>query len=246
VTRKASDADFRDAVQRYLSGEQTQSEAAASIGIRQTSFSDRLRRARIAGPNRAEAARRRAARMTVEERAALADSAHEAVRGMTRTADDLAKRALGKQRTMSHATDEERAVAAAVLGLSGVRPVLQQAVGKYNLDLGVADAVAVELFGGNWHSHGRHLARLPQRVEDIADAGWNLLIVWSRNGFRPEPGPVAQDVVAYLERTRSDPTFRRQYRVIRGDGEFIAAGCVDDGEVTLVPAGVRGVDARRR
>lgn len=243
MTRKASAADFDDAVQRYLTGEQTQREAAASIGLSQPAFSSRLRRNGYRTLTRSEAMERRMSAMTPAQRSAQSAAAHDAVRGMTRTDEDLVKRAIGKQRTQSHATDEERAVAA-VIERGGYPVVLQQAVGKYNLDLGVDGTVAVELFGGGWHAHGRHLARLPQRVEDIADAGWNLLIVWSANGFAPEPGPVAEDVLAYLQRTRRDPAFRRQYRVIRGDGKFIAAGCVDDDEVTLVPAGIRGVYAR--
>lgn len=243
MTRKVSAADFDDAVQRYLAGEQTQGEAATSIGLSQPAFSSRLRRNGYRTLTRSEAMERRLARMTPTERAALAASAHDAVRGMTRTDEDLVKRALGKQRTQAHATDEERAVAA-LIQQAGRAVTLQQAVGKYNLDIGVDGAVAVELFGGGWHAHGRHLARLPQRVKDIADAGWNLHIVWSANGFVPAPGPVAEDVLAYLQRTGSDPTFRRQYRVVRGDGKFIAAGCVDDDELTLVPAGIRGVYAR--
>src|SRR5690606_33072236 len=187
--------------------------------------------------SRGEAMKRRLARMTPAERAALASSAHNAVRGMTRTDDDLRRRAIGKQRTAAHATDEERALAAH-LQTRGVATIAQQAIGKYNLDIG-AEPVAVELFGGNWHAHGRHLARLPQRVVDIADAGWNLLIVWCTQGRTLDVGPVAEDVVAYLERSRRDPTFQRQYRVIWGDGQLYSAGCVDDDDLALVPTSIR-------
>src|SRR5262245_54841047 len=42
----------------------------------------------------------------------------------------------------------------------------QQAIGPYNCDLGAAP-VAVEIFGGNWHWHGQHAARLLKRLDYI-------------------------------------------------------------------------------
>lgn len=188
-----------------------------------------------------EGMRRRMAALSAEERVALSAAAHDAVRGSKRGEDELVKRAAGKQRSLAGATDQERAIASAM----GIMPgVLQQAVGKYNLDIGAAP-VAVELFGGGWHAHGRHRARMPQRVKDLADAGWNLLIIWTHRHHPLDVAVVADDAAAYVERSRSDPSFRRQYRVIWGSGKLISAGCVDDNEVTLIPVGIRGVYARR-
>ena len=227
-----------DLIRRYQAGER-QYDLAARFGISQASVS-RWIRTRGATISRSTAAERRAGRMTPDERSQLAAAAHDAVRGMTRTITDLERRAIGRQRTHAHATADELAVAALLPDA-----VPQQAIGKYNVDIG-AQPIAVELFGGNWHADGRHRARLPQRVEYLADAGWNLLIVWSTQGRALDVAAVAQDALAYLECSRRDPSFRRQYRVIWGDGQFIAAGCVDDDERTLIPASVRRYDTAGR
>lgn len=242
MASKLTPAQIDDLISRYRSGE-SQSQLATAFGISQPSVSKWIQK-RGAQISRGEAEARKWAGMSPEQRAAQVSSAHAAVRGMTRTAGDLERRALGKQRTQAHATDEERAIARHLNGL-GIPTISQQAVGKYNLDIGM-EPVAVELFGGAWHMHGRHWDRLPQRVKDIADAGWNLLIAWTHTVHPLDVAAVAQDAAAYLEISRRDPSFRRQYRVIWGDGQFLAAGCVDDDKLTLVPAGIRGAYTRGR
>lgn len=241
VARKLTPAEIDDLISRYRSGE-SQNELATAFGISQPSVSRWVIK-RGANISRSEAEARKWAAMTADQRAAQVASAHTAVRGMTRTADDLERRALGKQRTGAHATEEELALARHLNDL-GVETISQQAIGKYNLDVG-AHPVAVELFGGGWHADGRHRARLPERIEYLADAGWNLLIVWTHRVHRFDMSVVAQDALTYLERSRRDPTLRRQYRVIWSDGQLIAAGSVDDDEVTLVPTGISGTYARR-
>lgn len=241
VARKLTPAEVDDLISRYRLGE-SQNQLATAFGISQASVSRWVKK-RGATISRSEAETRKWAAMLPEQRTAQVSSAHAAVRGMTRTVSDLERRALGKQRTEAHATDEERAIARHLNGL-GIDTIAQQAVGKYNLDIGM-EPVAVELFGGAWHMHGEHWTRLPQRVKDIADAGWNLLIAWTHAVHPLDVAVVAEDAAAYLEVSRRDPSFRRQYRVIWGDGQFIAAGCVDDNELTLVPTGIRGTYARR-
>lgn len=238
---KLTPAQIDDLISRYRSGE-NQSQLATAFGISQASVSRWIAK-RGAQISRSEAEIRKWAAMSPEQRAAQVASAHTAVRGMTRTIDDLERRAIGKQRTGAHATAEELLLARHLNDL-GIETISQQAVGKYNLDIG-AEPVAVELFGGGWHADGRHRARLPERVKYIADAGWNLLIIWTHKVHRFDMPTVAKDALAYLELSRRDPTFRRQYRVIWSDGKLIAAGCVDDDQVTLVPTGISGTYARR-
>lgn len=182
--------------------------------------------------------------LTPQQRAKQAEAAHEAVRGMKRTDADLIARAHTKQIKQSHATDTERLLAQA-LTARGLDPVLQLAVYKYNLDIGV-EPVAMELFGGNWHAQGPAAARMPQRLKDIADRGFNTIMVWTHAVHAMDIGAIADEVVSFRERSCSDPSFSRQYRVIWCDGEFIAAGSVDDNKLTLIPTGIRGTYARRR
>lgn len=238
VPKQRDAAWIETAVEMHLAGV-PQSQIAERFGRSQPTVSAALlRRGYRTDPSEAE--RRKWASMTAEQRAAQVTAAHDAVRGMTRSIHDLERRAVGKQRTLAHATTDELAVAAYLPGA-----IPQQAIGKYNVDIG-AEPVAVELFGGNWHAEGRHRARLPQRVEHIADAGWNLLIVWCTQGRVLDVEAVAQDALAYLECSRRDPAFRRQYRVIWGDGQLIAAGCVDDNERTLIPSSVSRYDTAGR
>lgn len=241
MTANLTPAQADHVVELYRSG-QSQNQIAAAIGIHQTTVSNLLKR-RGERISRSEAETRKWATMTDAQRAAQVAPAHRAVVGMKRTDADLSARAVGKQRTQAHATDDERLMAAWMAERS-IDTVLQCAIGKYNVDV-AAEPVAVELFGGGWHAHGAHRAGLPKRVAHIADAGWNQMIVWTHR-VHPLGPEVADELVAYVQRSRSDPTFRRQYRVIWGDGKFIAAGGVDDDEVTLVPTGIRGTYSSTR
>lgn len=238
----ANEGWIADAVRLHLEGA-TQDQIAEVVGRAQSTVSSVLLR-RGYRIERSAASTRRWASMTAEQRAAQVGAAHEAVRGMTRALGDLERRALGKERTRAHATIEELELAACLERL-GIECVPQKAIGKYNIDIG-AEPVAVELFGGNWHADGRHRARLPQRVEDLADAGWNLYIAWCALGRSLDIPAVAQDVIAFLELSRRDPAFRRQYRVVWGDGELVASGCVDDDDRTLIPARISRSDTAGR
>lgn len=220
-----------EAIRLYESG-MSQAEIGAVVGKHQATVSTVLRKY-AETRDASEAGRLQWAKLSPIERRLQTQAAHHAVRGKTRTLDDLERRALGKQLAQSHATEQERHLASALNNL-GIDTVLQQAVSKYNLDIG-ASPVAVELFGGGWHAYGRHAARMPQRIEDIANAGWNMLIVWDLNWKSFDQAAVAHDIAAYVEQSRRDPTFRRQYRVIWGDGEFYSAGSVDDDHLALVP-----------
>lgn len=232
-------AHAAEIVDRYKAG-QTQDQIAADLGITQATVSHWVIKAGVQR-SRSETERRKWAGMTPETRAAQVASAHDAVRGLARSDEDLERRALSKERNQSHATSDERRMAAWMLS-RGIQTIAQKAVGKYNVDL-AAEPVAVELFGGGWHAHGDHRTRLPKRTRYLADRGWNTIFVWTHKAH-PLGAEVTDELVAYVERSRSDPAFRRQYRVVWGDGKFIAAGSVDDDEVTLVPAGIRGVYGR--
>src|SRR5690606_21844214 len=118
-----------------------------------------------------------------------------------------------------------------------------QAVGPYNADLG-AFPVAVEVFGGHWHSHGRHAERLPKRTRYFFDRGWNVYIIWDYAHVHALSRSVTGDLIPFIERSRRDPTFRGQYRVVWGNGQLIASGSSEDDDLTLIPSGARGDYAR--
>jgi hypothetical protein len=41
------------------------------------------------------------------------------------------------------------------------------------------------------------------------------------------------DLLAFIEIARANPTVKREYRVVWGTGELLAAGSADDNEVTI-------------
>lgn len=237
--RRLTGDEVEQIVARYQAGE-SQGDLAKAFDTPQATIWYWIDK-RGAQISRSEAERRKWAKMTPQQRADQVSAAHEAVRGMVRTDEDLFARALTRERIQSHGTDEERMMVA-WLSDRGIESVPQKAIGKYNIDVAAAP-VAVELFGGGWHSHGLRGSRLPERTRYIADQGWNLLIIWTHK-VHPLSVVVADEMVSYIQRSRSDPTFRRQYRVIWGDGKVIAAGSVDDDELTLIPTGIRGTYSR--
>jgi hypothetical protein len=240
MARKLTTAEVDNLVERYRSGER-QYTIADALGITQASVS-RWLQIRGATISRSEAAKRRIRRMTPDEITALTAPAHDAVRGSHFTFEPLCRRALVRERTQSSAVESER-VLARWLTERGIDTTPQKAIGPYNADL-AAGPVAVEIFGGNWHSHGAHGQRLPHRSRYILDAGWNLYIVWVKVSRHPMLPEMADDLAAFVKRSRRNPAFRGQYRVIWGTGQLIAAGSTDDDELTLIPSSERG-DYRR-
>jgi very-short-patch-repair endonuclease len=175
-------------------------------------------------------------------RTKLASAAHAAVRGVDQSEEHrrriaLSREASGYGGTTSSGTDW---LCRELTGL-GIEHVREKAVGRYNLDIALSSsAVAVEVLGGNWHgAKPIHAVRTPY----VLNAGWHIVFVWDTK--RCKVGAGALDyIVALAQQSSLDPTATREYRVIRGDGEFISAGSADDEEFPFIPSSVRNL--RRR
>lgn len=105
----------------------------------------------------------------------------------------------------------------------------QRAVGPYNVDLG-AYPVAVEVWGGAFHFSRDHT----ERFRYLANQGWHLIIVYADIKRSPITIGAADYIIAFLEQSRLDPTVRRKYRVIWGNGEVFSAGSLDDDNVARI------------
>jgi hypothetical protein len=186
---------------------------------------------RAAGLTRtgSEAMRLRMARSTPEQRLAITEAAHAAVRGRKQTAADMALKAIGRQRTQSHISPLDRHFRdlLAQRGSDIEEAALGVAVGPYNVDVAIGLSVAVELWGGAWHRTGRAAARHQQRTRHLLDAGWHVVIVECVSEQFPLTPAAAEYAVAFAERVRSNPPMRRQYRVIRGTGQEVIRGCAE-------------------
>jgi hypothetical protein len=116
----------------------------------------------------------------------------------------------------------------------GIFPIPQQAIGIYNCDLGCFP-VAVEILGGDWMSAGtKRYANYVRRTSYLLNADWHVLMVKTSARYPITPDQ-ADYLVTYIEAARSNPSSTREYRVIRGAGQLVAAGCANDNEVSFVP-----------
>jgi len=171
--------------------------------------------------SRSESSTIRWSQMGEGQRKAQGAGAHEAVRGRGRLERERRFRALTREWKYRQ-NRPERALTAALHAL-GLAPHPERAVGRYNVDIAVPP-VAVEIFGGRFHSAPHHTRRLRERLEYLFDQGWALYIVWDLAEAPLAPAQIAQDVAAYVQVCRSEPPGGRRYRVVRGDGQLVAEG----------------------
>lgn len=178
---------------------------------------------------RSEAGKVRARRMTPAERLAQARPSHDALRGTKQPVEALLARAQQRERRgLCDSPGELRLLGD--LRNRGLDPTPQKAIGKYNVDLAVAP-IAMEVLGGGWHFAKRHHA---VRTPAILNEGWCLLFIWNHEGDSALTSKAADYVVTFLNEVRRNPSLVGEYRVIAGNGQFLARGCADDDEFPLV------------
>ena len=228
-------------VARYRGG-WSEKAIADFYGCARSAIRPRLVRAGVTIRSPSAAETLKWSKMTGATRKRQVAAAHAASRGRRKTFTEKARMARTIEKRGLHISESERTLAAMlrVRGIDGVIP--QQAIGPYNCDLGAAP-VAVEVFGGEWHWSGRHLLRTPRRFRYLMKKGWHILVVHVTPRRYPLTKRAADDVAAYIQRMRRHPTLRREYRVIRGTGEAVASGCVDDKKISIVWALTLGRDS---
>ncbi len=161
-------------------------------------------------------------------------AAHDATRHRKPTFEEACRTAKTRERRQTNMSEAERLLAS-WMNERGVDTIAQKAIGPYNCDI-AAGPVAVEVFGGSWHGHGRHAARMPRRARYILDRGWLLAIVWVDALRYPLQTAAADYLVSLVQAARRDPSLRGQYRVIWGDGEAVPASELSVDNLAAVPA----------
>lgn len=210
--------DCGDICARYLGGESEKS-ISETLKVSRKAIRRVIREADIEPRGRSAAMLERMSRTTKEERQNLTSAAHKAVRGRKATVEEREKRAKTVELTLSRAVPIESKLADWLIE-RGISVTQQRAVGKYNLDIAIdADSVAVEIFGGGWHSSGTHRATFHERTKYLLDLGWNVLIMWVDGRRYPLDINGCDQVVAFAEECRWSPSPRGKYRVILGDGQ---------------------------
>lgn len=228
-------------VPRYLAGEPS-TKLSEEFGIARSVIRRIVKDGGHHWRTPSENARMRAARMSPEERKANARAAHDAARGREHSFEEKCKRAQTVERKQLHTSPAEILLRDWLIE-RGIESIPQKAIGPYNADLGAAP-VAVEIFGGSWHNAGSHAARTPDRARYILDQGWNLIIVWNDIRLAAFTPDLANYIVAFHERSRRDPSFRGEYRVVWSDGKEASPLSPDLDDIALKPS--RSGRKRRR
>lgn len=213
-----ADLPVNEIMTRYLAGE-SENALAYAFGTNRNVIRLRLTKMGVTIRGNTEANQLLAAQTPIEEHHRRIKIAQAAVMGSTRPFVELCDRARRKEISAAHATDEERQLAS-WLNERGIETTLQKAIGPYNCDI-AAYSVAVEIFGGNFHAYGRHIARFSERSNYILNNGWAMLIIWCNKQGGPVTIAAADCVVSFLEETRRDPSLIGKYRMIWGNGKMI-------------------------
>ena len=173
--------------------------------------------------NRRQAMLLRMERSSPEERAALSAAAHGAIRSTKQSDIHARRRAVGNAHTLCRVGSYEADLIDA-LASSGKSAIPQFPVENRNIDIMVWP-VAVEI-----HVNSGNPVNLPytrRRIEQLTDRGLHVLYVWITPSHPFDAHAACRDVVAFYESVKRLPPGIGQYRVIRGSGKLVTAGCGD-------------------
>jgi len=213
----------------YVAGESEKS-ISDRIGWSRRAIRRCLTEAGVAIRGQSEAEKIRWSRMTPEQRERQVVAAHDATRGIAQPFERQVKKAKTIQEKMGNVSPAERRLRS-MLDERGMETIPQEAIGPYNCDLG-AFPVAVEVWGGGWHWHGRHAARVDERFRYILRAGWHLLVL-SIGRDDPLSDELVDYVVTYIDQVRDRPDAIREYHLVWNSGKITTSGRADDAEVSI-------------
>lgn len=207
-------------VEEYLAGA-TANSLAIKHGVGCGTILKRLRKHGITTRKQAESY----SVMSKEDRLAMTDAAHRAVRGKPvkesrkiKVANTVEANALtGKGISVL----ERRFTDWLLETVPDIDYTPQKAVHFYNVDIALnASRIAVEIFGGGWHAGGRAAKRYPSRIKHLLGAGWLPVIIWVTDVY-PLTQLAVDHVISLHEVRRSDESEAAQEHVIWGTGELI-------------------------
>lgn len=168
--------------------------------------------------------------MSPAQRANQVAAAHKASTGRVASFAERCRIAETREKRQTHVAPVEY-ILWGRLRQHGLNPIQQKAIGPYNCDLAV-HPVAVEVWGGNWHWHGKHRRMFEKRCRYILNAGWSIYIlpVSRRDPFSEAR---VRDLVAYIKAARRDPPSPCEYRMVWSRGEWETVGW-DDGDKLVI------------
>ncbi len=221
-----------DIVQAYLSG-QPEYKIAQRYHVSRNVIKNRLLRAGVRRRTESEARRLCWQQMTPEQRRNQVKAAHEATKGRKVPLKTLKKIARTREKNALKHCSKYELQFQKMLEERGIKTVLQKAVGPYNCDL-AAYPVAVEIFGGGWHFHGRHALRFEKRIRYFLNHGWSVLIFPISKRF-PLTESLADYAASYIERVRRAKAYVCEYRMIWSCPELVTRGSLDGDHLSFIP-----------
>lgn len=212
--------DIDNLIRRYQAGE-SELKLAREFSVSRNVVRRRLVDAGMTPRTGSQANFLRFARMTKDEIAVLTAPSHNAIRGSHRTERTKVKSAIYRERhPWLGASKSEYVLAQMLLDKRGVNTIPQKAIGIYNVDLAIElPRVAVEVYGGNWHTCPKHTRLHNERTPYILNEGWNIVIVWVSTRSYPLSLRAADYIVAFMQELSLNKPTVSQYRMIRGDGK---------------------------
>jgi very-short-patch-repair endonuclease len=172
----------------------------------------------------------------------MTKAAHDAIRGSKRSADEVRQRAQTHERTQTTTIKSSYETEfSSFLKLHKMKFIWQKAIDVYNIDFVVNSRVAVELFGGGWHSHPSHMHRHLRRTKTILESGLDLLIVWinpRRQSLESSFIDALHQIVSLLKLHSTNPSAPSQYRVIRSAKYFPISRDINDNDFPVKPPAI--------
>jgi len=211
-----------DLARRYLAG-QSIKRLAEAFGTDRGAVRDRLVEYGVCIRTRSEAQQLAADNMTTETRKRMVGPAHAAVRGKRQSEEHRCKIAATRE-IKCIGTSRTEHIAADMLRSAGYEVVLQKAIGRYNVDIAIPELrVTVDIFGGQWHSAGRHAVRFAERDKYILNRGWRPFYIWVTKEY-PLETPALDHVIANAQITCTNEPAWCEQRMVYGGGQLASIG----------------------
>jgi predicted DNA-binding protein YlxM (UPF0122 family) len=217
---KNTSLNSNNIITAYLSGISIKKLAEINNVSRQVIYRI-LRENSIVPRGRSESMFVRMAHTTPEYRQKLSQKAHDAVRGMKRSHEELCKRAIVKQLNLQVAGRGERHIIEELKN-RGIESVHQFAIDKFNIDVAIP-YVAVELCISSSINPFclRHNA---EKIEYLCKAGWVVIFIMIKKPSQYTSSHTDY-IISKIEELSRDKTISGSYWVIGRDCKLHSTGC---------------------
>ena len=214
-------ANLDDLVSRYQAGE-SELKLAGEFQVSRSVIRRRLVKAGITPRNGSQANIASMSLMTFKQRQARTAASHIVSKVRFQPLAEREMRAKTRERKGLGISKIE-IILTEMLRDKGIPNItLQKAVGKYNIDIAIEEPrIAVEVYGGGFHSATRHIRREGERVPYLLNGGWNMVIIWVEAKRHPLTIDTANYIVTFAQSLSGNESQRGEYRMIWGDGDTI-------------------------